>query len=128
MSEKSLEKLREIVLKDALAPESLELIEKLSGSESLRAEGRELCFKILKEDGEQHRVRLSLARLFYLDGMTEFCVRELVELNKKVSELSELERLLESFGDLAKPFLSAVAADEEEILIAEMDMDKLVDE
>lgn len=128
MSEKSLEELREIVAKTPLAPENLELVESLSESEVSRAEAREVCFKILKEDAEQHRIRLFLARLFYLDGMTEFCIRELVELNKKVGELSELERLLDSFGDLAKPFLIERASDEEEIVLAEMDLDKLVDE
>lgn len=102
-------------------------IEKLSEKPESRKEARELCFKLLSEDAEQHRVRLALARLFYLDGMSEFCIRELVQLKKNAGEIYELDKLLDSFGQLAVPFLEAVAQDEdeEEILIATMDLEKI---
>lgn len=71
----------------------------LAGDEATRSEGREVCFRGLTENPHNHRGRLALARLFYLDGYWEFAVRELLQLQREV-KLASLDKLLESFGDI----------------------------
>ena len=115
--------------------ESVELATLLANDEEQRSRGRELCFRGLRDNPKQHRLRLALARLFYLDGYQEFAVRELVQIKQYVSAPS-LDRLIESFGELAAPFLRGLAqgefgvevreeeADlEEQVVVADIDLD-----
>jgi len=108
MSEPENERVRELRALLSQQPgtdEFVELANILSSDPQSRSEAREICFKGLNDNPKNFRGRLTLARLFYLDGYGEFCIRELVELNKRVS-LASLERLIELFGDFAKPFLA----------------------
>lgn len=90
---------------------------------------RELCFYGLGKNARHTLLRLLLAKTFYLDGLGEFAVRELVEL-RKYSAAPSLERLLLAFGNFAQPFLSSTAAEtrstedaEDEDVVAEIDID-----
>ena len=82
----------------------LESLLRLVGEERLRGECREGCLAILKQDPHNSRARLLLARAYYLDGMLEFAVRELIEISR-YSDVPSLRRLINAFGDVAKPFL-----------------------
>ena len=96
--------LQSIVARDPGASEFVALAEELAKDPSRRAEAREVCFRGLTQDPRNTRGRLTLARLFYLDSMGEFCVRELVRL-RQLAPLHSLDKLLDSFGEFAKPFL-----------------------
>ncbi len=63
-----------------------------------RPHARELCSRELTAHPEGANVRLALAKLFYLDGMFDFAVRELAELKKQLPENSTLQSLLEALG------------------------------
>ena len=74
------------------------------------AEEREECFQALAEHPADLNARLRLARLFYEDGLHEFAVRELIELRRRAEVMPpSLERLLAAFGEIARPYLDAVA-------------------
>ncbi len=106
-SDRLTEQLRSIVAESAGAPEFVELASLLAESPDTRAEAREVCFRGLAEDPKNTRGRLVLARLFYLDRMFEFCIRELLEIQRQVGAISSLERLIASFGELASQFMSS---------------------
>lgn len=59
---------------------------------------RELCFQALSTQPKKANIRLALAKLFYLDGMFDFALRELAELKKQLPENSTLQSLLEALG------------------------------
>ena len=59
----------------------VELANALADSPATRPEAREICFRGIVANPDSLRGRLTLARLFYLDGMFEFSARELTELN-----------------------------------------------
>ena len=92
-----LEKLREEYEKAPGSDAFVDLAGALSEKAETRAEAREICFRGLSQSADNHRGRLMLARLFYLDGYAEFCVRELQELQSRVKNDS-LERLLRELG------------------------------
>ena len=48
------------------------------------------------------RLRLALAKLFYLDGYNEHAARELVEI-RKYSTVPSLLKLLDAFGEYVQP-------------------------
>lgn len=102
---------REKLLREALrdnpgGDEFAELAELLSADAQRRPEAREICFRGLSENPRHAKGRLVLAKLFYLDGLGEFCVRELVELSRYVSNSPSLERLVSAFGEFGKQFLA----------------------
>ena len=86
----------------------LEKIRCLMQLPASRAEARELCFVELNSNPHNVLARLFLARAFYLDGMSEFCLRELIEL-KKFSSSHNLEKLLNTLKDFNRaPSLSSL--------------------
>ncbi|MCC6220241.1 MAG: hypothetical protein IT291_03260 [Deltaproteobacteria bacterium] len=107
--EKSLERLRLLVAARPECPEFVELAEMLSTDAKTRPEAREVCFAGLARDPSNLKARLLLARLFYLDGMNEFCLKELLELRRRFGllvndrENLSLDRLIASFGDILCP-------------------------
>ena len=85
-------------------PENLLLISRikeLSVDPDQRAEARDLCFQALNASPQNLVVRLLLARLFYLDRLGEFCIRELIELRKRCDTPS-IKKLLDGFGDYGR--------------------------
>jgi len=92
---------------EGLSKEMLEeLFEELEKDDAPRSKAREQCFKELAKDPKNCRCRLFLAKLFYIDEFSEFCVRELIEL-QKYSSLESVTRLLDSFGNFGKAFVPA---------------------
>ena len=97
-----------------------------------RSRARELCFNGLGHSPDSLQGRLILARLFYLDGMIEFSIRELVELKRRV-DLPSVTALLELYGPHAEPYLRSAtktsedgdtSTSEEEEVLAEIDLDE----
>ena len=86
-----------------------ELCELLAEDKERRGEAREVCFKALTAAPGDVVGRLALARLFYLDGYYEFCIRELVEVYAR-SEAPAVKKLLDAFGAHAARFLTAKTA------------------
>lgn len=83
-----------------------ELCELLAQEKETRPEGREICFRVITANQADLVARLALARMFYLDGYYEFCIRELVEVYSR-SEAPAVKKLLDAFGAHAAPFLVA---------------------
>jgi len=107
----------------ALSEEDYEsLFSELEDSLATRASAREKLFFRLSEEPKDTKSRLLLAKIFYMDSLAEFAVRELVEL-KKYSDLESVDRLIDSFGGYGQSFASAGAAFEGEGLVAELDVD-----
>lgn len=80
------------------ASQFVELAQLLAEDSATRAEAREICFRGLSHDPKNTTGRLMLARLFYLDSMKEFCIRELLELKKLAPSIEPLDRLLQAMG------------------------------
>ena len=143
--------LKELVAKNPAAEEFLEYARSLS-ARGEAAEAREVLVKGLNRHQENAPARLLLAKLYYEEGLGEFCVRELVEL-KKYCSAPALGKLLDAFGEYAHPFLrasnptsaqtaseefeqseeeeerrAAEEEDEEEDILAEIDIDADFDE
>jgi len=127
-----LARLRKQLQEDPGADCFVELARELESEPSTRAEAREVCFRGLSAAPENLQGRLQLAKLFYLDELTEFCIRELMELQRKAPELSALNRLLSMLGGETVEPSTRVAtktapAPEEETdegdVLAEIDMD-----
>lgn len=77
------------------------LLEEISRGQSAkerRVEFRERCYEHLSKNTAAHRVRLALARLYYLDGYYDFARRELVLLRGQIKN-PILSRLLELLGE-----------------------------
>jgi hypothetical protein len=104
-----LAEIRAKLVGDPGSEEFVELARLLIADSSSRAEAREACFRGLNANPRNLVGRLLLARLFYLDGLGEFCVRELIELSK-YCDAPSIKKLLDGFGDYAKPFISAVSS------------------
>lgn len=100
-----IQKLKEVLEKNPGAEAFVELANLLSDTPENRITAREVCFRGLSINPKNHRGRLLLAKLFYLDKMGEHCIRELVELKKTVN-VPSLDRLIKEFGEFAKPYLS----------------------
>ncbi len=60
-------------------------------------EARELCLESLTRDYSNNLARLSLAKVFFLDEMPEFCIRELKEIYKNFPSVS-LSKIIELMG------------------------------
>ena len=73
-----------------------------------RPEARENCFMLLADEPNNVRCRIVLARLFYLDSLTEFAIREIVEACRRQPAPS-LYRLIEGFGQSAARYTAALA-------------------
>ena len=123
--------LRELLAKNPGDSSFVELAKILVEHEEARMECREVCFRGLSHAPKQLMGRIILARSFYLDGMIEFAVRELVELGRH-AELPSLERLLDAFGPHAGPYRRGATAEalqdqvieeEDEEVLAEIDLD-----
>lgn len=110
--------------------ELLAAIEPLIDQAEARPMLRDSCLKAINKSHQEHRLRLTLAKLFYLDGMGEHCVRELLHLKRLVGANQALDRLLESFREYACSLpgvlfgeeLSGAAAESDQE-IAELDID-----
>ena len=127
MSTSKIDALREKLEKEFTPSIAVELAALLQ--DSSRVEARELLFQALTKDPNLLRARLQLAKLFYLDKMTEFCVRELLELKRRAN-VPSIDRLLESFGAVAQEFshqsqmvVSHHSEMEEESIVGEIDID-----
>lgn len=94
-------KLREDVLSHPGGDSLPLLVNKLGERVEARAEARELCFKGLTANPDNHRARLELARLFYLDGYNSFSLEQLVYLRKRI-KVPALDRLIAAFGSQIK--------------------------
>ena len=135
MKEESKQNLRDTLASDPTDSSFVRLTE-LHLADEEYAEAREVCFKGLTANPENLQARLLLSRLFYLDGMLEFSVRELVELKKR-AELPAVDTLLDLFGPHAERFLASSTAkktlspdasevdedDDSEEILAEIDLD-----
>jgi hypothetical protein len=133
--EKHLKELYDIVSKNAGAGEFVELAKLLASDPSKRSEARDICFKGLTESPDNLLGRLLLSRLFYLDKMPEFCVRELLELKRRGGSFASLDKLLSSLSDYAEPYLTGLESASSENLgedadnsapkvVAEVDLDE----
>lgn len=60
-------------------------------------EARDLCLESLKKDSSNNLARLQLAKVFFLDEMPEFCIRELKEIYKNFPSQA-LSKILELLG------------------------------
>jgi hypothetical protein len=74
----------------------LDVIKKLQSSREGRIEAREVCFRELSQSPQSHRLKLALAKLFYLDGYYDFSLDILLSLKNRVSSplLDNLIKLL----------------------------------
>lgn len=143
--------LTKIISDNPTAEEFLEYARSLS-AQGKATEAREVLIRGLNRHQENAPARLLLAKLYYDEGLGEFCVRELVEL-KKYCNAPALGKLLDAFGEYAHPFLAAsnptsvpnaseefeqseeeeerraaVEEDEEGDILAEIDLDADFDE
>ena len=76
---------------------------------SAHAAEREDCLAKICDDPGDLRSRLKLARSYFLDGLHEFSVRELVEIKRRSpSILPAIEKLIAAFGPLATPYLTSL--------------------
>ena len=89
----------------------LELAKLLLDSLEGRIEARELCFRGITRDPNNRLARLILSHLFYLDGLFEFSVRELIEL-RELCDVPSIEKLLLEFGPHAEKFWGRVKPSE----------------
>lgn len=105
-SNSRIEELRGIVEKNPGASEFVELAGLLAEEASSRPEAREICLRGLSKNPLEHRGRLILAKLYYLDEMTEFCVRELARIRTYVDSQA-LKRLIEAFGEIGRTLLES---------------------
>ena len=110
-------------LADQVEPtKQLELIRLLAEDALHRPEAREICFQMLADQADNRLARLHLARLFYLDSMFDFSLRELLEL-KRQGVSGSLDKLIAAFGhqltENPRPEKSAT----EEATVAEVDID-----
>ncbi len=133
-TQQRIDELRQAISDPSRKAELIELIKLLSERAESRSEVRERCFRALNTDPKNAVLRLLLARSYYLDGLGEFCVRELVELQKYTSTPS-LEKLLSAFGGFVRPFMQGVkqgatsnsnkgpSSGEEESVVAEIDLE-----
>lgn len=80
-----------------------ELAARLLDDSASRPRAREICFQGLRRNPSNTRGRLVLARAFFLDGMYEFSVRELLEL-KNIAEIPAVEKLITAFGVYAQRY------------------------
>jgi hypothetical protein len=80
-----------------------ELVERIKSSQSSkegRIEAREWCFEFLNAHPGAHRVKIVLARLFYLDGYYDFSLVLLQEMRKKAPS-PLLDKLIALLGGSA---------------------------
>ncbi|MCC6932786.1 MAG: hypothetical protein IT292_05990 [Deltaproteobacteria bacterium] len=108
---------------------------KLTETKESRIAAREVCYYGLNKTPAHLRLRLLLAKLFYLDGMMVFATRELQEL-KKYYQSEALNKLIASLGGDTKQLVEPKQADVSEVdlaedgdknfqeLIAEIDLDE----
>ncbi len=75
----------------------LKQIKSLQSSKEGRAEAREICFKELSLNPDLSKLKLCLAKLFYLDGYYEFSLDILQSLRNTVSS-PLLETLISHLG------------------------------
>lgn len=101
-----------------------ELADILSSSDIYRAEAREICFRGLNEHPKSVKGRFVLAKLFYLDGLVGFCLRELYELRGMVQSYN-LDKLIESLGGSidGQQIVSKEVDEAEEAVLAQIDLD-----
>jgi len=131
MNEKEITAIQSKLIKDPSDESYFQLASHFSKEAETRAEARTICLKALNKDPKNAKARLLLARLYYLDNLGEFCVRELLELKKYTNSLS-LDDLIKSFGEYAHYFSSMDSADSisdsTESVLAEIDIDTDFDE
>lgn len=104
-----LEELRAQVAKDPGDPAFYDLAKQISQSSEQLSEAREILLRGVNANPSHLKARLLLARVYYLDGLTEFSVRELIELYRQ-SHNPAVKELLESFGTIGEEFLHAYQA------------------
>ena len=108
MTSDRIEQLRSRLKTEPSNPDRIELAKLLTDQAAARPEAREYCFAALADEPGNIQCRVLLARLFYLDGYTEYAIREVVEACRR-RPLPSLHRLLEGFGQAAAPYVAALA-------------------
>jgi hypothetical protein len=121
------ERLTELMVKlqgEITDDERVELLSIMLDDDAMRVEARELCYRWLNDNSEDTRVRLMLARSFYLEGYAEFCTRELKALAHYSSSPS-VARLAELIGQGAPAYvaLEREAEGTTDRVVAEVDID-----
>jgi hypothetical protein len=66
---------------------------------------RDQYLEILRRNPQDRKARLLLAKSYYHDQLTEFAIRELLEI-RRYGTTPSVEKLIESFGALVVPYLS----------------------
>jgi lipopolysaccharide biosynthesis regulator YciM len=101
-----LEELKRLVSEDPGDPAFYDLAKHYSQSSAQVVEAREILLKGINASPSHLKARLLLARVYYLEGLIEFSVRELIELYRQ-SNNPAVKELLESFGQIGEEFLHA---------------------
>lgn len=137
MSEERIIELEQQVKADPSCDAYVELAQLLSVKPESRIQAREVCFRGLTANPSNAMGRLVLAKLFYLDGMMEFCARELRQL-RQISSAPSLDKLLRALGEREEAekqcpgeqvssaetaAKSSELAADEELVVAEADFD-----
>ncbi|MDD2942253.1 MAG: hypothetical protein PHC51_04720 [bacterium] len=84
----------------------LALARELVDSDRTRSEGRTLLMRTIAMDPENLIARVYLARANYLDGFSEFVVRDLLEIQRR-RRLDSVSRILEVYGAFVDEFTSS---------------------
>ena len=92
-----------------MSEDIIERLQYLAQTEQTREQARELCLKTLRDEPSAHRVRLWLAKLYYLDRMLEFSIRELLYLRGLIGGHDSLDALLDSISKKSARYASMVA-------------------
>lgn len=96
-----LKDLRKEVKHNPSGPEVVELALALIDSPESRGEVREVCFQGLTANPSNYRLRLLLAKAFYLDGYADFALEQLVKLRDSI-KVPSLDRLINAMGGSVK--------------------------
>lgn len=116
--------LRRTAEKDPGAESFIALARELIDSDRTRSEGRTLLMRAVGIDPENLVARVFLARANYLDGFSEFVVRDLLEIQRR-KRLDSVSRILEVYGAFVDEFshlaASTVAGGTKELASFELD-------
>lgn len=86
-----------------------------------RAAARELLLRRIVERPADLRSRLLLAKAFFLDGMMEYSIRELIEVRRR-RDTPSIQALIASFGPLASQYAIQPETHEDKT-VSEIDFD-----
>ncbi len=110
--------------------EKVELLSLMIEDENTRGEARELCYRWLNDDSSKVRIRLILAKSFYLDRYAEFCAAQLKTIGfyAKSPSVQRLEEIVsQGAPGVGESDFQENERDEDET-IAEIDLETEFDE